>query len=246
MKTSRRGQQFIKDSEGLRLVAYLCPSGIWTIGWGHTSDAKYPVRKGMKITKAFAEVLFKHDMDEAEAAVDKYIVPKQNGNQYGALVSFVINVGGDGLRVSSLRRAINNGKDDVTREFSLWVKGGRPKRRIPGLVKRRADEAALYKTPDRLGSSPIKLPNTGKPTAQIEEGRNAKHDVSPTNDGTAAITTGTGTTGGAGVTEILRDQTDQLSFIAEYSQVIQYVVIAFVILGVGLTVYGLIQKLRDK
>ena len=30
----------IKEFEGLRLEAYRCPSGVWTIGWGHTSSVR--------------------------------------------------------------------------------------------------------------------------------------------------------------------------------------------------------------
>lgn len=26
----------VKEFEGLYLNAYLCPAGVWTIGWGHT------------------------------------------------------------------------------------------------------------------------------------------------------------------------------------------------------------------
>ncbi len=37
----------IREFEGLRLTAYRCSSGIWTIGYGHTSN----VRKGDTITK---------------------------------------------------------------------------------------------------------------------------------------------------------------------------------------------------
>ena len=37
MKASVDAYQLIKQFEGLRLEAYLCPAGIWTIGYGHTS-----------------------------------------------------------------------------------------------------------------------------------------------------------------------------------------------------------------
>ena len=36
MTTSNQGKNLIKEAEGLRLDAYLCPAGIPTIGWGHT------------------------------------------------------------------------------------------------------------------------------------------------------------------------------------------------------------------
>ena len=37
MKASVDAYELIKQFEGLRLKAYLCPAGIWTIGYGHTS-----------------------------------------------------------------------------------------------------------------------------------------------------------------------------------------------------------------
>jgi hypothetical protein len=37
--------RIIKEFEGCHLVAYACPAGVWTIGWGNTqiSAAFYPV-----------------------------------------------------------------------------------------------------------------------------------------------------------------------------------------------------------
>ena len=32
--------KLIKGFEGCRLVAYLCPAGVWTIGWGETCGVK--------------------------------------------------------------------------------------------------------------------------------------------------------------------------------------------------------------
>lgn len=248
MKTSRRAVQFIKDHEGLRLVAYKDAVGIWTIGWGHTSDDKYPVTPGMKITKAMAEKILIHDIMEAESCINRSVSVPLNGNQYGALVSFIFNVGVEGFRGSSLRRKINNGSGSaaIQSSFNLWVKGGTPKRTIKGLVKRRAEEAALFFTPAELGSKPIMLPNTGDPTPQIEEARGTKGDVSAGGDGTLTVQTGTGITGTGAVADVVREQTDQLSFISEYSTIIQYIVIALVLAGVGITFYGLWQKYRER
>ena len=51
MNVSQKGIDLIKKYEGLRLEAYLCPAGVWTIGYGHTAG----VGKGMKITAEQAE-----------------------------------------------------------------------------------------------------------------------------------------------------------------------------------------------
>ena len=48
MKTSHKGIDLIKEFEGLRLKAYKCPGGVWTIGYGHTAG----VKPGMVISEA--------------------------------------------------------------------------------------------------------------------------------------------------------------------------------------------------
>ena len=58
MKTSAYGKRFIQQFEGLRLSAYLCPAGKWTIGYGQTSIAGRPVREDDKITLSEADELF--------------------------------------------------------------------------------------------------------------------------------------------------------------------------------------------
>jgi len=248
MKTSRRGQQFIIDHEGEKLTAYHDGVGVLTIGIGHTSDEKYPVKRGMKITRAQSREIFAHDMSEVERAISAMVVPQLNGNQYGAVASLILNIGVEGFRGSTVRKLINKGgsKSAITRAFGMWVKGGNPKREIAGLVKRRADEAALYFTPAELGKSPVVLPKTGKPTPQIEEARGTKGNVAEGGDGTLAVQTGTGITGTGAVADVVRDQADQLSFVAYYSDIIQYVVIAMVMLGVSITFYGLYKKFKDK
>lgn len=62
--------------------------------------------------------------------------------------------------------------------------------------------------------------------------------------GDTAVKTGTGVTGTGAVVDIIKEQTDQLQSVAQYSHLITYAVIAFVILGVGLTMFGLWKKYK--
>lgn len=62
--------------------------------------------------------------------------------------------------------------------------------------------------------------------------------------GDTAVKTGTGVTGTGAVVDVIKEQTDQLSYVAEYSHLITYAVIALVVLGVGLTLYGLYKKYK--
>ena len=60
MNISDEGLKLIMQFEGLRLKAYRCPAGVWTIGYGHTSAAGAPeVRDGMRISAQEAEAILK-------------------------------------------------------------------------------------------------------------------------------------------------------------------------------------------
>ena len=47
MKATNYALLLIKSFEQLRLNSYLCPAGVWTIGYGHTAG----VHQGMQITE---------------------------------------------------------------------------------------------------------------------------------------------------------------------------------------------------
>ena len=143
MRISEQGVRLIKRFEGLRLTAYKCPTGYWTIGWGHT----YGVKPGQKITKEQAEVYLKQDLVVAEDAVDKLVSTPLNQGMYDALVSFVFNLGAVRFKNSTLLRRLNQGAYDlVPDEFLRWVYGtvdGKTQK-LPGLVERRTAEKEMF------------------------------------------------------------------------------------------------------
>lgn len=148
MQTNSAGLQIIKDSESLRLKAYLCPAGRLTIGWGTT---RYPsgkwVQKGDTCTKEQADAWLKHDVKVAEDDVKSVITAELNENQFSALVSFMYNLGLTKTRTSTLYKVINADLNNavIRAEFAKWKRAnGRVQ---PGLIKRRAKEANLYFTP---------------------------------------------------------------------------------------------------
>ena len=133
------GLKIIKDAEGLRLKAYVCPAGVLTIGYGSTGKHVTP---GLQITEDQAEKLLLNDLARFEEGVALQC-PVATSNQFSALVSFAFNVGLESLRTSTLRRLHNEGKyGEAAEQFARWNKGGG--RILPGLVKRRAAERALY------------------------------------------------------------------------------------------------------
>ena len=140
-RLSTPGLELIKKFEGMRLRAYVCPSGVWTIGYGHTGP---DVVEGSKITEEEAEMLLRKDVSSYESAVNNYTTVKLNQNEYDALVSFTYNVGCNAYRNSTLLRLLNGGVDkkEVADEFGRWTKGG-DGTDIPGLV-RRAEEKNYF------------------------------------------------------------------------------------------------------
>lgn len=141
-KIGKAGLDLIKDFEGLKLRAYLCPAGILTIGYGSTGPH---VTAGKVITEAQAVELLKDDLDRFEKAVTRLVTVPLTQNQYDALVSFAFNVGISALERSTLLKRVNARLfDQAAAEFAKWNRAaGRP---LAGLTRRRAAEAALFKS----------------------------------------------------------------------------------------------------
>ncbi|OYX03979.1 MAG: lysozyme, partial [Rhizobiales bacterium 32-66-8] len=71
LRTTSAGIAIIKEFEGFRGQAYLCPAGVWTIGYGHTSAAGAPaVVKGQMINRQRAEDILRSDVDRFENAIE--------------------------------------------------------------------------------------------------------------------------------------------------------------------------------
>lgn len=140
MKTSKNGIELIKKHEGLRLAAYKCPAGVWTIGYGHTGKDVY---KGLTITEQQATELLEKDLQTAENAINKQKL-NINQNQFDALASFVFNVGVKAFEQSSLLNIARLRPDspNIAIEFSKWKYSNSIV--LPGLVARRKEESELY------------------------------------------------------------------------------------------------------
>lgn len=137
MKTSQRGINFIKQFEGVRLTAYKCPAGVYTIGYGHTRG----VTRGMKITEEEASEFLTADLRNSEKAVERYdSVYHWNQNEFDALVSFTFNCGAANLR--SLLRNGRRNRTQIAETLPLYRKAGG--KVLKGLERRRAAEKALF------------------------------------------------------------------------------------------------------
>ena len=137
MKTSQRGINLIKQFEGVRLTAYKCPAGVYTIGYGHTRG----VKRGMKITEEEASAYLTDDLLNSEKAVERYdSVYHWNQNEFDALVSFTFNCGAANLR--SLLRNGRRNRSQIAETLPLYRKAGG--KVLKGLERRRAAEKALF------------------------------------------------------------------------------------------------------
>lgn len=157
LEASHKAHDLIMKWEGFRAQAYPDPGTggkPWTIGYGSTTDEQgAPIQPGTVWPKARAMSRLMADVAVFERGVQLLVgdAPTTQ-DQFDALVSFAYNVGLDiddddkaeGLGDSTLlKKHLAGDFDGAAREFGKWVNaGGRP---LPGLVKRRAEEAALYR-----------------------------------------------------------------------------------------------------
>jgi GH24 family phage-related lysozyme (muramidase) len=161
MKVSKECIEMIKHHEGVRTKPYRCPALLWTVGVGHVIDPNhirvlFEERKNLAIPSEWDRVL---SMGEVNDILAKDLVTFERGvlrlcptgltqSRFDALVSFSFNVGLGNLQRSTIRQRHNRGDFEGTAEaFMDWTKAGG--KVLPGLVKRRKDEAALYLKADK-------------------------------------------------------------------------------------------------
>ena len=166
MKLSEAGATLMHQYEGYRTKPYLCPAHIWTIGYGHVlyqDQIRLPVvrvdgkdtamiRKEMPLkpednrvwTKEEIEKLFADDVASFERGVLRLapVVLDRQG-AFDACVSFSFNAGLGNFQRSTIRMKTNRREWDAAAEaFMQWTRGGG--KELPGLVKRRKAEKALF------------------------------------------------------------------------------------------------------
>ena len=165
MKLSQRGADLMHRYEGYRTRPYLCPAHIWTIGYGHVlyqeqirlpmarvGDYTGMIRREFPLkaednriwTKDEIEQLFSQDVSSFERGalrLSPNLVDRQGA--FDAVVSFAFNAGLGNYQRSTIRMKNNRGDfEGAADAFMAWTKGGG--KELPGLVKRRKDERALF------------------------------------------------------------------------------------------------------
>jgi GH24 family phage-related lysozyme (muramidase) len=138
-RINQAGLDMIKQFEGFRPNAYICPAGKPTIGYGSTLG----VRMGDRITLPEAEALLRREVLRYEKGVRDAVKVPLTSNQFSALVSFTYNVGVGNFQGSTLLKLLNQGNyQGAADQLLLWNKGGG--RVLQGLVNRRQAERALF------------------------------------------------------------------------------------------------------
>lgn len=143
---SKAALALIKAHEGLRLKAYVCPAGKWTVGYGQTGPS---IGRGTVWSAAQAEAALAACVAQIHTELQSLVQVPLTQGQVDALVSFVYNFGATALATSTLLKHLNAGAyAAAAAEFPKWVKSKNPKTKtkevLPGLVTRRAAERAMF------------------------------------------------------------------------------------------------------
>ena len=121
MNISKEGIDAIVKREGLKLKAYRCIAGRWTIGIGHTLG----MREGQIITKDTAYALFREDISPVEHHLNQLndrLLRKLKQHEFDALVSFIHQIGLGSFGTSTCRKYIlaERPLEQIADEFPKW------------------------------------------------------------------------------------------------------------------------------
>lgn len=135
-------------------IAYQDIVGVWTLAYGFTGPS---IRQGVYMSREQADA----ELARRILLLLNHIIPAspvlaqpENENRLAAVLSFAYNLGFGAYRASTLKRKIDASNwIQAAAEFQKWCLAGG--RKVPGLVRRRAEEAALFQT---AVSAPVATP----------------------------------------------------------------------------------------
>ena len=156
MKVSDKCIKLIRHHEGVRFRAYRCPAKLWTIGVGHVlyplqgrlpldqrQDFQLQAQDNRTFTTEEVDGILHNDLARFERGVTTLCPISLTQGQFDSLCSFSFNCGLGTLQRSTLRQKLLRGEtEDAAQELLKYVIGGG--RVLPGLVKRRQDERAVF------------------------------------------------------------------------------------------------------
>lgn len=171
MNTSDAGLKFIATHEGLRTRPYNDPSGYCTVGIGHLIGKRRCTQGDYNQWGELSEQqvleLFRQDVPRYEEPVNRLVTVALTQNQFDVLVSFAFNVGAKAFRNSTLLRKLNQGDyAGAANEFARWNKSRG--RMLSGLTRRRAEEAAMFRTGEAPPVRELMLRPSGPWSQEVE------------------------------------------------------------------------------
>lgn len=139
----------VKQFEGFRSKPYLCPSGVLTIGYGHT----HGVTKNMVVDEFTASCFLSYDLLLAYSqlcSVHVNVIRPCSGLGL-ALTDFVLNIGISKYKNSTLKKVVDevrdpnfltdNEKQRISLQLMKWCYS--KSKKLKGLEKRRSWEVSL-------------------------------------------------------------------------------------------------------
>lgn len=147
MKINSAGITLLKEFEASgRPIedAYWDKTGkVWTIMWGFTKG----VKEGDHMTEEEGNARLAEEIQEYEQGVERLCTIQPNENQFSAMVCLAWNIGlhpKKGFPISDVLKYHNQGNfEKAADSFKNWKKSGGIV--LPGLIRRRAAEAKLYR-----------------------------------------------------------------------------------------------------
>ena len=229
----------IKTFEGLhkayknQYVAYQCPAGVWTIGYGHTKDVS------AETTASLAQIndWFEDDLNHIRTILDATVKVNLAPHQRVALESLIFNIGEANWRNSTALKRLNAGDLDGSAEAMTWwnkatING--QKQRLTGLVRRREAERACFLNLDPV--IPAKaLDPEAMPRGKISGGQHKKINQSKTLRGISVAALGSLLTS---ISEVIRASTT----IADSAQIL---LIIGILTGMGALIYLTFNRLWE-
>jgi len=143
---------FLKEKEGYRDKAYQDQAGVWTIGYGRTTNPDgSPIKPGQTTSKEKEDSWLNKRAASERAAVEKYA--EKHGydwseGQKDALASFRYNVG----NLDQLTQGGKRSNDEIVQALPQYNKAGGEV--SEGLVNRRNAELQMWGTEGRKPSAP--------------------------------------------------------------------------------------------
>lgn len=151
MTHSRNASRLIAKWEGFRAEPYFCPAGYPTIGYGHIIQPQEKELKSASLTQEQAMALLEKDLSSRYTPQLNNLCAKigveLTQNQYDACLSFLYNCGAANLERSNILGFTKAGKmSEASAKFGLYTKAkvNGLMQVLPGLVKRRKEEAELF------------------------------------------------------------------------------------------------------